>query len=659
MGRKGRLENSAQTSGTRFQTPDKAATPARLSTNTSKPSQKTIASKGRNQIPKISSLARSDSHLKRGSLTRSFGQPTLTQIDWVATKPQELGPDDGGLDYIDTEADGAHDDAPNDNARREVIEIPDDSGSDADYRPIPSSRTRQARGLGTKETATSKQRKGSATPQNESAGKGSRRKSGGSINGSKKTNKQPPRERDKTLTQMDYVRRYLKVEPDEDVRLEYTYYSPKKDSDPESREAHRRSAQEAFQSTKHDQVGLSAHKRRRLMEEFDTRDPPRNKDIQPPEGELPRACVTPKKSVKAEIPSSQSPESPGFAVLSPSRYRGMNLSSLKGRSPDTTGRPIKKEPSGYSQRAKNLRGPDHALVPESLLPSSPTSYEPEELRSRNDISTPEAEDDTSVKPNKKPTSTQRTVVYETDAESNSSDFQEDRSDVSATEKEDDNNSIEDTQYPPRGDSQELPPPVIASDLDNEPGQTYPEVTLSSEASVCYRRPQQSTQFPLGPIPPLSTQRMAELFPQEKESIGQQIMTNTTQTQSSPAVQRRPLPIHLLHTQAQMQSQSQSQSQGLDKNSTEIVPESSPVTRQDNGMDAHESRAQEPVVQVQSSQPPDRLIINSRMDQDSGPRGFICGNQLLSSSVMESIPMPQMWTGSQDTVGEPYSEPDKD
>lgn len=90
-----------------------------------------------------------------------------------------------------------------------------------------------------------------------------------------------------------------------------------------------------------------------------------------------------------------------------------------------------------------------------------------------------------------------------------------------------------------------------------------------------------------------------------------------------------------------------------------MPESSPVTRQESGIELdpsvpHESCAPESVVQVESSQPADKLNKNARMDQDSGPRGF-----MLSSSVMESIPMPPLWMGSQDSVGEPYSEPDKE
>lgn len=656
---KERLEDSAQTSRIRFQTPDKTATTAPSSTNTSKPSQKTIASKGRNQPPKSSSLARSDSASKRDSLTSFFGQPTLTQIDWVATKPQEPDSDDGGLDYIKPETDEVHDDVPNDKPSREVIEIPDDSGSDAEYRLALSSRTRPARGFDTKKTTTPKRRKSSSTSKNENPGKGtSRRKGVAGINDSKTTNKQQTLgERDKTLTQMDYVRRYLKIEPDEEVQLDYTYYSPRKDCDPESRKAHRRSAQEALQSTKHEQMEYSAHKRRRLTEEFDRKEPPMNEGIQPLDDKLTGALVTPKKSVKAEIPSSQSPESPGFAVISPAKLGGMKRFPLKQRSPDTTDQPVNKEPAGHPHREENLRGPDHKPLQKSSFPSSPTFPDPEASGSHNHISTPKAEGDENVKPNKKPISTQRTVVYETDAESDSADFQEDRSEVSATEEQDDDDSIEDSQYPVRGDSQELPPPVITSDLDNEPGENYPETTLSSEASVCYRRPHQSTQFPLEPIPPLSTQRMAELFPQDKGSIPQQTMTDTTQTQSSPAAQQRSLPIHPLQTQTQ--SQSQSQSQDLDKNSTEMIPESSPVTRQDNGMDAHESCAQESVVQVESSQPPNRLLMSSRIDQDSGPRDFISGNQLLSSSVMESIPMPQLWMGSQDSVGEPYSEPDKE
>lgn len=551
--------------------------------------------------------------------------------------------DDDRFDYIDAEPKAQHDDTPNTNTKtntHDVTEISDDSGNDADYQPAPSSRTRPARGVrfGQDTTKTDISRRRS-TQKSSSTEKGTgRRKSGGSVRGNIKKDKQP-KERDKTLTQMDYVRRYLKIEPDDDVKLEYTYYSPKKDRDPESREAHRRSAAEALESTKEEHE--DEVKRRRLTEEFDSKDdsiPERTR----PGGQLLGGVVTPKKTIKSEIPSSQSPESPGFALVSPSQFRGINRTPLRIVSP--VDRSVKEGQLGSAEKT-SFHGLDRASPSpgQTSLPSSPAP--PNNIISDN-------EGDPEITPRNCPPNTQRTIVYETDAESDYDETQDDLPVPPSSQKpklvNGDDDPVEDIQDSQRYDSQELPSPIIPSGPDNETGPSYPD--LSSDASICYRRPHYSTQYPLEPIPPMNTQALAELFPQEKENSAQQIMTDTTQTQSSPAVQRHPLRTHHQLTQEQTQTQSQSNYQNP-KTSTEIVPESSPVTRRDS----NPSMPQESVVQVESSQPADRFLRNIRSEQDSGPRGFV-ENQLLSSSVLESIPMPPLWMGSQDSVGEPYSEP---
>lgn len=662
MGRKERPDTNAQTNPTQYQTP-KTPTTAPSSSRISK-STTTARRKSQNTI--TSSLHRSNYSRKPNSFSSSLGQQQsrLTQIDWVTTRrhPDSDDEDDGRLDYIEADPDAQQDDTPNTNTNsRDVIEISDDSENDADYRPAQSSRTRPARGVrfGMDTTKTDASRRRSA-PKPGSAEKGTtgRRKSGGSVRGSNKKDKQP-KERDKTLTQMDYVRRYLKIEPDDDVKLEYTYYSPKKDRDPESREAHRRSAAEALQST--NDTGI---KRRRLTGELNPEETAHAEETFP-QGQLSRGLVTPKKSVKTEIPSSQSPESPGFAVVSPSQFRGINCFPLRQVSP--ADRIVKEEQPGSAEKEKNMHGLDHAsqssdqAVLDTSLPNSPAPHSPS--TTRNNILASDNAHEPGNKPINPP-NTQRTIVYETDAES---DYGDDLSDIPpSSQKQEqiniDDDPIEDDEDSQHHDSQELPPPVVPSGPDDEIGPSYPEFNLSSDASICYRRPHQSTQFPLEPIPPLNTQRMAELFPQEKESSGRQILTDTTQTQSSPVSQRHSLRTHPLPTQTQIQTQTQTQSQYQSnyqdlKTSTEIVPESSPVARQDsNHTMPHESCAHESVVQVESSQPADRLIRHAWIDQDSGPRGIMSGNQLLSSSVMESIPMPPLWMGSQDSVGEPYSEP---
>lgn len=671
MRRKERSDTSARNTSSRFQTPEKATVTASSSTTASKPSKNPSTTRKKSQTP-ISSLARSNTSRNRGSpLSSCDQQRTLTQLDFV--KPPELGLDDDRLDYIDadtdTRQDGTANTKNNNNKPHDVIVIEDDShDDDADYRPA-----RPARGAhaNTKKTDASTRRK--STPKNGSGNaekSTDRRKSGGS--GNVKGNKKKDEEQDnKTLTQMDFVQRWLKIESDDDEKFEYIPYGPKKDRDLESRGAHRRSAKEALQSTNRDTMDSGEHKRRRLTEELDSKEVPKPEgDLQ--KKQLPRiGFVTPKKAVKAEIPSSQSPESPGFAFHSPSHSRGINRSPLKRASPVKADPAIKKEHFDSSQKKEVLHDPDHtsdhAASKSSLLLNSPATHEPDaSLTPRNDnlaLGNEGGSDDRSE--NRYP-NTQKTVIYETDAESDYGDTQDDLSVPGSLSEHvvPNDDPIEDTQDW-QHDSQELPPPVVPSEHDNDNDNDFGQDNLSSDASICYQRPQHSTQFPLEPIPPMSTQKMAELFPPEHQSSAQQIPTDTTQTQSSPA-QHRPLPIPppRIQTEIQTQTQSQSQSQDLEKDSTEIVPESSPVTRQGRGgiIDhsmPHDSCGHESVVQVESSQPPDRHTKNSGIEQGSGPRGIMDGNQLLSSSVMESIPMPPLWMGSQDSVGEPYSDMDRE
>lgn len=158
----------------------------------------------------------------------------------------------------------------------------------------------------------------------------------------------------------------------------------------------------------------------------------------------------------------------------------------------------------------------------------------------------------------------------------------------------------------------------------------------SDASIFYQRLQPATQFPFEPIPALNTQKLSELFP----NYG-----STQYAKPAAADSSRKAPAPFLQTQTQSQEADQ----------TEIVPESSPIREQDENSaepDAVFQRPQVPesVVQVESSQPVDR--------GNHGPGGILSRSQLLTSSVMESVPLPNFWMGSQDSVGEPYSLPDR-
>jgi hypothetical protein len=186
---------------------------------------------------------------------------------------------------------------------------------------------------------------------------------------------------------------------------------------------------------------------------------------------------------------------------------------------------------------------------------------------------------------------------------------------------------EDEPQSPCDDSQDLPLPSAhtCADPDSAPASEAP----MSDASIFYRRVQPATQFPYEPIPTLNTQKLSELFPNEG---------NTQYPRQGNA--------HHSPRRALLSSQTQTQSQSTDQ--VEIVPESSPAPDHDEDV-FQRPRPPGSVVQVESSQPVDRAY--------HGAGAILSRSQLLTSSVMESIPMPNFWIGSQDSVGEPYSLPD--
>ncbi|KAF4166338.1 hypothetical protein CNMCM6936_006648 [Aspergillus lentulus] len=578
-------------------------------------------------------------------------------IDFVTPRTQNAESDDDNLDYIDKAPQN------NDPDSRQVIEIDDNSDDDASYQPTSHIRARRT---GDAERRPNAARNASGLRRSRgqpgSAEKRPGRKSIESVNGNKKkTDKQ---QKDKTLTQMDYVRRYLKIEPDDEVKLEYTYITPKKKVSQGVEGKFSRGLDSAPADGASAQESLSSSKKRKLEAEEDMKEI-LSRTSTPEKKVLKESPKTPRKLWKSEIPSSQSPESPGVAIISSSQFRNAT------RSPSNLGlstKPIStiKEESPSSKQI-NISASHVSISEDQLPPTLMPDFElPSELdvnketnlgvdeTQSNSVKGPSAsasELEEQPEPDKPPPSTERTVVYETDAETDYSDDEpivsgaNDEPNAMVFEDQDD----EDEDRSPLSDSQDLPPPIPHPGLEDEPGPLQSETNLSSEASILYQRRQPATQFPLEPIPTLSTQKLAELFPQE--SSIQQTMAEPSCTKSSAdKVQALSGP--------SLQTQTQSQTQDLDEYSTEMIPESSPVTRHGDYTSAGDAilprnRAQS-VVQVESSQILDRLKGQPDPDEDSRPKGMLSRSQLLTSSVMESVPVPGFWMGSQDSVGEPYS-----
>ncbi|KAJ5550152.1 hypothetical protein N7461_004850 [Penicillium sp. DV-2018c] len=614
----------------------------------------------RNRSPE-SSASTSASTRKR--ISQPSVQSTLTQIDFV-TQPSAL--DDDELSYIGDRDTRNNTEGVHGRSRR------DDGERDSDYRPVPPAHSSRISMFGVSERARDlserqqkrrsfgiANREGARTPgpRRHETPKPSARAKGGRKSLEKSTGK-----RDKTLTQMDFVRRYIPIEDDDDdVNMGYIEPTPQtKDMTMKSKEE---DTPKPNVSHTANHTASAKRKHRAFEEELDlsTGEP----IYQPEEtqdsntgranrgGRTPTAPVTPAKSRMREIPSSQTPESPGLAVITSSQFRSATRSPSrqKPRSPTNNHtEPIKEEPSDDRQIVEESQDPGGEHTPRTRRsgppsinhPSSPPL--PRTIDEQFPSSSPSTESSSPGIPSEANTAARnghakrdKTVIYETDADSDYGDFDDSLSTLSLTPSQTKTPRPSDPQTSalvtqnspdsPKDGSQELPRANIRSspDLDDVPGSEGP----MSDASICYRRLLAATQFPHEPIPVLNTQKMRELFPQEGS-------TQYSRPEPSRSVQKQiPGPF----------SQTQTQSQEGDNESADMVPESSPVGERE--LSQAESSFKRPrvpasIVQVESSQAADRILSRS---------------QLLTSSVMESIPLPNFLMGSQDSVGEPYSLPE--
>jgi len=566
--------------------------------------------------------------------------------------------DDDQLDYLD-EAE-PDEDANITNAR---AHIDGESDDDTDYLPPLRARSgpanfqandkhpakqRKSAGVNTRASERGQNIRKNMTPKPSISGKGKR----------KSTEKQPTK-RNKTLTQMDFVRRYITIDDDDDVNMGYIQEEPRRDST----ENGQRASSVENQAVR-PRPPASAKRNRRVLEaelDLSTGEPLSgglgdNQDTNPERDPEVAAAVdmpvTPQKPRKLEIPSSQSPESPGLAIITSSQFHSatrslskQKISNLAHHSKNT----IKEESPGPRRTVEDSQDLGGTPLVKTSTQPSPRLFDrlkhhsspivpKEALYAPSTESASQAGLPGDPGPKTEQIQRERTVVYETDADTDNSDSEDDMNDNPGTPSRAHGPHAEiqtptrHTPEPSSDESQELPLPNVQS--SETPNDGPPSEAPMSDASIFYQRMQPATQFPFEPIPTLNTQKLSELFPNE---VGTQY---SKPVHSSPKV-----PGPFLQTQPQSQEADQ----------TEIVPESSPVREQDENSAKPDTVFQRPqvpesVVQVESSQPVDRG--NNR------PGGILSHSQLLTSSVMESVPLPNFWIGSQESVGEPYSLPDR-
>ncbi|KAJ5650569.1 uncharacterized protein N7484_004292 [Penicillium longicatenatum] len=591
---------------------------------------------------------------KRKSLPSSRAQSTLTQIDFVTQTTQ---PDNDQLDYLENSGTPA-------NTLDQPGLINEESDDDPEYRSTLQTRPaqtifepgndhpkrrRKSAGMNVREFERGQSGRKSQTPRTSVGPKGKR----------KPTEKLATKS-DKTLTQMDFVRRYIPIDDDDDMNLGYIQPTFQRKA---SRNIKKEAKLEGI-DTSNRPTPTSAKRNRRILEaelDLSTGEP-----ISDPctsqaaengnnldNGTVCGGPITPHKR-RLEIPSSQSPESPGLAIITSSQFLSATRSPLRQKSQNFAHEPrshIKEESPKSQQLVEDSQGQGHgssektptACSPKVLIASSQRPTFAERLAScapsNESINTPRPP---SNYHEPKRTQGERMVVYETDAESDQSDAEDNINDDPTTpsrlqESQAEDANISSAPWSPLAPSQELPSPNVqpSDNQDCDPSSEAP----MSDGSVYYHRMQKATQYPHEPIPALNTQRLFELFPNEGPT---QHAKPGPPPASTPSAQTFAGPF--------LQTQTQSQ----DGEEPDIVLESSPIRGQENNTEESQVVFQRPhlpeSVQVESSQPIDQANIRAGK--------ALSRSQLLTSSVMESVPLPNFWMSSQDSVGEPYTLPDQ-
>lgn len=585
-------------------------------------------------------------------------QITLTQL----VPKAEAETLDGGSGLVGYDEDGTE------GKSVEVIDLADDTDeNDASWRPSTSRRpaakrqsTGDSRSPNSIPTTTFKRRKSSVLISGgPKVSKSTRKNNKGS--GQKET------KRNKTLTQMDFVRRFIPL-PDSDVEDLNLYQNP-----PATKKIDTENKEEATQ--KDDLEDLTPRKRRKLNDENVAASPAIKSKVSPGEKKpsllnVPSAQPkTPQKGRRFEIPSSQTPETPQQTFVASPSIRQVSRFSIETNIPKNTLQEAPKEVQDQQVNTHDLKSQDFDfadddIVASTMMPGSQLLQA--SIEDQTTISGSDAIQPTTQPPVPPPLSSapRKTIVYDTDEETDYGDLEDDNlPEISIGAKaleewaEPIDSSSRDHTSQNCDYSDDLPPiPNSGTDLEIT-GNFLSDTAFPSDSSVYYRRPARYTQYPNEPIPMMNTQKIAELFPviEENDDPASTMQTSVPSTREPAASTAHD---HSDALGSEMETPTQD---GSVSRSIQVVPESSPITRSyDAARSASNTMAppaRESIVLVESSQLVDRLNRqNDSIDAGKSLRRLFSTRDFLTDSVMESIPAPP-WMASQDSIGEPYPEND--
>ncbi|KAK2875121.1 hypothetical protein FQN49_001766 [Arthroderma sp. PD_2] len=360
--------------------------------------------------------------------------------------------------------------------------------------------------------------------------------------------------------------------------------------------------------------------------------------------------VTPRKRTRWVVPSSQSPESPEITLNSPRTPKNIRYSPIRwplaypaalrdqdtlSPSPDKRRRSLLRfDANDYDSQVVIEDGfhVDDAADAEATAPTSPTSVlssprsaaDPsvsfkEDIDARLNATRRERQTQCRQSPEPKQ---QEQIIYETDGELDPESLCDEAPQLpeitsTRSRRNTGNSSAADDQYPLQ--------PVLESN-DDQSSQNLPASTYMSDTmSLFYTRQPMSyvyEKFPTSQYPPLATKDLPESV-QDTEVI--------ESSQSNP-----PLTLHSGNETTPIEQVRPQQNDG--HNDISI-----PHNGSDRGLDPPRSS---PVIQVASSQRSEVEVASSQgPDPESEPRRIITCSQLLTESLMESIPGPPAWTSS--------------
>ena len=610
-------------------------------------------------------------------------QTTLTQISFVSKPQGQQDLETDGLDYIGDGQSVGQNYAQKGTSGAVTIDLAgsDDEGIDDTNQHLPPARrVRTVRfddeensTRGTSSSGKSNAREGKKKdPQKSKEGKGKGK--GKSSPGANHSNKS--KVKDNTLTQMKFVRPIIIIKSDgaddDDVKLDYIYDKPKPADSKNMPESPSDDIVEGdlSQDLASPQREFIGSKRRRIngtpmidmpvepsIEHASGHGRPTNPEAARDQPDNP---ITPRKQRKREIPSSQSPESPGVALISSSQFRGSTRPSLEDVDKtlpqnDRQASPLQTQKWGglysdntYTLGESTVSGSNSSMPPNSPVlgetwpdqNATPKAHSPQHSSLNLNTRCLSQEDKVNI-PHSKGRDFEKNVVYDTDDES-----EDELLDVGAPLPGQD--AIEREQEnirEPLNDSSQTRNhrSSISPEANFEETQPDSEPFPSSNSSICYRRQQLSTQFPTEPIPMMNTQTMNELFPQESSPQPEGEEEASSQRQSPHSSQTKPTPL----PRASSENRVQSVGETLSSNNA------SSGNKSESSLDQRH-HANDSVVQVESSQPVDRLNKLARHSERSDSQGIFSWSQLLPPNIMESIPMPAFWTDSQDIRNEQYS-----